>query len=67
MGTSRQPSPPMMSQHEVAEYFSVTGRTVQRWMKERQIPFSRIGRLVRFSQRDVIKFQRATCVETGKK
>ena len=44
----------MLKASEVAELFDVTPQTVYRWVKEGQIPFTRIGgRSIRFAREDV--------------
>lgn len=44
----------MLKASEVAQLFDVTPQTVYRWVKEGQIPFTRIGgRSIRFAREDV--------------
>jgi excisionase family DNA binding protein len=43
----------LMRKAEVAELCSVSPRTIDQWMKEKKIPFVKIGRNVRFRWRAV--------------
>ena len=52
--SQQSPAPSMevrwFKRAEAAEYLGVTQRTITSWVKERRIPFTRIGRSVRFDR-----------------
>jgi len=46
---------------EVAEHFHVSKRTIYRMIERRQIPFHKIGGLIRFKPEDVEKYMENGC------
>jgi excisionase family DNA binding protein len=52
-----------MKPEEVAEYFSVSRRTIYRLIEKRQIPFCKIRGRIRFRPEDIEAFMRSTRVE----
>ncbi len=44
---------PLWTVAQVAEFFSVTTRTVRAWQVERQLPFLKIGGVVRFRPAEI--------------
>ena len=44
----------MLTKQEAAEYFQVTERTVEEWMRMRLVPYFRIGHTVRFRMSDLL-------------
>jgi hypothetical protein len=59
-GTARSPERPGLSlqaletKQQIAGFFQVKERTIERWMKRRIIPYFRIGGKVRFRLHDVV-------------
>jgi excisionase family DNA binding protein len=43
----------MLTKKKVAEKLGVSERTIERWMKDRLIPYSRINGLVRFDEKKI--------------
>jgi excisionase family DNA binding protein len=43
----------MLTKKQVAEKLGVSERTIERWMNERLIPYSRINGLVRFDEQKI--------------
>lgn len=48
----------LLSVAEAAARLTVSKRTVQRWLAEREIPFVRVKRYVRIAEDDVLAFLR---------
>jgi len=46
----------LMTKKEIAEYFSITERTVEVWMRRRYIPYIKIGQSVRFRVASVLRY-----------
>lgn len=45
----------LMTTKEVADYFQVTGRTVEAWRTQRLLPYRKIGRTIRYKLADVLQ------------
>lgn len=45
----------LMTTSEVAEYFTVTQRTVEAWRAKRLLPYRKIGRTIRFKLSDLLQ------------
>jgi excisionase family DNA binding protein len=43
----------MLTKKEVAEKLGVSEKTIQRWMKERLIPYSKLNGIVRFDEKKI--------------
>jgi excisionase family DNA binding protein len=50
------PNLPPLTTAEAADYLGVSQRFIRRLVQERRIPFYRLGKLVRFDQRDLDAF-----------
>ena len=46
----------LMDIHAVAEKLGVSVNTVYAWIHQRRIPFIKVGRLVKFDERDIDKW-----------
>lgn len=45
--------PPLMDMAQVAEQLGVTKNTLYAWVSQRRITIVKVGRLVKFDQRDI--------------
>ena len=45
----------LLKKQDLADFFQITDRTVDDWMKNGIIPYFKIGRSVRFRRRDVLQ------------
>jgi excisionase family DNA binding protein len=45
----------MLTKADVAEFFQVTARTLDTWMKREKISYYKIGRTVRFRMEDILR------------
>ena len=45
----------LVSIQEIAEYFSVSVKTIRNWVKDDKIPYVKIGRTYRFSMEEIKK------------
>ncbi|MDR3583011.1 MAG: helix-turn-helix domain-containing protein [Candidatus Pacebacteria bacterium] len=57
------PLPSAMNPKELAEYFSISKRTVYRLVQSRQIPFCKIQGQIRFRAEDMEKFLKSISFE----
>lgn len=62
--TSRKTPGRLLDIEQAAEYLGVTERWVRRAIADRRIPFSRVGRLVRFDPRDLDAYLASNRVES---
>lgn len=46
----------LMTKREIAEYFGITERTIEAWMRRRYIPYIKIGQCVRFRVATVLRY-----------
>jgi excisionase family DNA binding protein len=46
---------PLWTKGQLAEYFQVTSRTIDGWMRTGKIPYFKISRTVRFRLADVLR------------
>jgi excisionase family DNA binding protein len=46
-------TPRLLTTPQLAEYLAVTPSAVRKWVFERRVPFTKIGRLVRFDRRAI--------------
>jgi excisionase family DNA binding protein len=46
----------LMTKKEISEYFGVTERTIEVWMRRRYIPYIKIGQSVRFRVASVLRY-----------
>jgi excisionase family DNA binding protein len=46
----------LMTKRQIAEYFGITERTIEVWMRRRYIPFIKIGQTVRFRVASVLRY-----------
>ncbi len=46
----------LMTKREIADYFGITERTIEVWMRHRYIPFIKIGQSVRFRVATVLRY-----------
>jgi excisionase family DNA binding protein len=44
----------LLTKRELAKFLSISPKTIDRWVSEREIPFLRIGRLVRFEYDEIV-------------
>jgi excisionase family DNA binding protein len=54
--------PTLFTLREAASYLGVTERRMRRAVERREVPFTKIGKLVRFRQADLDKFIEANLV-----
>ena len=52
----------LLTKDQLAAYFSVEVRTVEIWMKQRKLPFRKIGGSVRFMIRDILSYLDRNCL-----
>jgi len=52
-----------LSPKDLAEYLGISLRTVYLWTSLRQIPFYRLGRLVRYSQKEIESWMKNKKIE----
>ena len=45
-----------MTKREISEYFGITERTIEVWMRRRYIPYIKIGQSVRFRVATVLRY-----------
>jgi excisionase family DNA binding protein len=50
------PVPRLFSVEQIAKLVGISGRTVRRWIDDKQLPVHRLGRLIRISETDFIAF-----------
>ncbi len=46
----------LMTKRQLAEYFGITERTIEVWMRRRYIPYIKIGQSVRFRVASVLRY-----------
>lgn len=46
----------LMTKREISEYFGITERTIEVWMRRRYIPYIKIGQSVRFRVASVLRY-----------
>ena len=46
----------LMTKREISEYFRITERTIEVWMRRRYIPYIKIGQSVRFRVATVLRY-----------
>jgi excisionase family DNA binding protein len=46
----------LMTKREISEYFGITERTIEVWMRRRYIPYIKIGQTVRFRVASVLRY-----------
>jgi excisionase family DNA binding protein len=46
----------LMTKKEISEYFRITERTIEIWMRRRYIPYIKIGQSVRFRVASVLRY-----------
>lgn len=51
----------------LAEFFSVSNRTVYTWMETKELPFVRLGGSLRFNQEDIEEWIKAQNETKGEK
>lgn len=51
---NEEPKRPL-TKEQLGDHYGVRPRTVDRWMKERGIPYMKLGKVVRFDLEDVAK------------
>lgn len=56
---------PLLTLKAVAEYFSVSERTVHRWVHEGILPVVRLKNLLRFHALDIERFAQSSSVESA--
>jgi len=54
-----------MTVPQLAEYLQVSKITLHNWIYQRKIPYSKIGRRVRFKREDIVQWCEDKKVETG--
>lgn len=55
---STLPNKELLRPDEVAAYFSVTVRTVRRWIQEGRIKGKKVGRQIRIPRKEAIRIQK---------
>jgi len=58
---------PLLNIGELADYFNVSQRTIQRIMERRALPFYCIGKSIRFKKEDVDNYLNKVLVESVSK
>jgi len=53
-----------LSPRELADYFSVSLKTIYRRIENREIPFYKIGRSIKFKKEDIEKYTSKVLVES---
>lgn len=46
----------LISKADLAEWLGISPRTVDEWVRNREVPFVRVGRLVRFEPDEIRKW-----------
>lgn len=65
-GLPKEKRTPLLTLKDVAEFFSVSERTVHRWIYDKidPLPVIRLKGLLRFHQIDIERFSRSSCEKT---
>ena len=64
MSVSFDPIIKMLDKKDLMRFFKVSKSTVERMVRNRQIPFYKIGGTIRFNQDEVVSFMQRNRVET---
>ena len=55
----------LLTTDEVSEMLRISPRTIEKWVRQRRIPYLKVGRCVRFYRADVIKWLDKRFVKAG--